>query len=1074
MADIHKARTIRILIASPSDVEKERDLAEQIINRLKIRCENNLQLVLEPKRWEFDVPAKMGKPAQDLINEELVDDCDCAVCVFWKRIGTGTEAAEGGAVEELERMLKAKKPVLLYFSDVEVALSKVDRQQWNALEDWKEKLWKERRGLPKTYKEHNDFEKQLKNDLETLLQKFCDDTESVVAKSQPLYPELEQRYNSTLKEELGKIKLLGSPDIDSVQVNLDDTFVPLRISHSWKTDDRFKAGRGEPSLQEEMRHHTPDEMMQCVFPEYRMLLVIGDPGSGKTTLLKYYSLCCLQNRHERLFGDMKPVRVFYLPLRDLMADEKGNYHLLPEQLSLWSMNYAHSIDADVFREWLSDESHRTLVLLDGLDEISDLERRKVACGWIDRQSKGFNNAFFVVTSRITGYRKVEGVELTADHIRADVMDFTTEQQEEFLRKWFSAAFIREPAPAGNGKKVWQDKQQKKAEERTTKIAKYLQKPENSGLRELAVVPMMLQIMAILFKERDFLPGSRVDLYSASLDYLLEFRDGRRKLKPLLPAKKARLVLSPVALWMQEILKTDEAERAAMHDEMQKVLATLDQPPRPEEFCKNLVDRAGLLVSYGDKAQEYLFRHKTFREYLAGAQLVEKTKRTAGHIASLVAHFGDDWWNEPLKFFMGQVDAEMFDQFMEQLLDHQVSEELSSKQQTLLETLVEEAPQKKIDALCEKLLDAETSVNRQRYILDCLKAVGKTEALKALYHFKKQQPPYYGVEWNEKTDEYKKIGHVSGLLEEVISSLELVLGQKENVTIKAERETANLTDRPPSFRNPYEHDSRCILIPGGEYKYSLTKEEVAVPDLYVAKYPVTNRQYRSFIDFLAGNPFEFDKKLSLSHYEQALHDFAQNGGNSVKGLSDYLHEERDPVKRFRSRYDDDRKFNKDDQPVVGVSWFAATAYCLWLSLLQSGGKETGVYRLPTEVEWEWAAGGRRDKPDKVLEVRKYPWGDDPEPTEKHANFNNDEGATTPVGRYPDGATPEGLYDMAGNVWEWMGNWSSGSSEYKALRGGSWDYSSESLVCSFRYGYLPVNWSFHYGGFRVVRPSPSSER
>lgn len=1074
MTDTHKARTIRILIASPSDVEKERDLAEQVIHRMRIICRDKVKLDLEPKRWELDVPAAMGKPPQDLINKDLVDDCDCAVCVFWKRIGTATEVAEGGAVEELERMLKAKKPVLLYFSDVEVALSKVDRQQWNALEDWKEKLWKKRRGLPKTYKDHNDFEKQLKNDLEILLQKFCEDTESVVVESQLLYPELEQRYNSTLKEELGKIKLLGSPDIDSVQVNLDDTFVPLRISHSWKTDDRFKAGHGEPSLQEEMRHHTPDEMMQCVFPEYRMLLVIGDPGSGKTTLLKYYSLCCLQNRHERLFGDMKPVRVFYLPLRDLMAYEKGNYHLLPEQLSLWSMNYAHSIDANVFREWLGDESHRTLVLLDGLDEISDLERRRVACDWIDRQSKGFNNAFFVVTSRITGYRKAEGVELTADHIRADVMDFTSEQQEEFLKKWYAAAFKRELTEGKAEEGEWLRKQQKKADERTEKIVKYLKKPENKGLRELAAVPMMLQIMAILFKERDFLPGSRVDLYSASLDYLLEFRDGIRKLKPLLPAKKARLVLSPVALWMQDDLEADEAERSAVHEQMQKILTTLDHPPTPEEFCKNLVDRAGLLVEYGEKKQEYLFRHKTFREYLAGGQLVEKIKRTKGHLDSLVRHFGEDWWNEPLKFFMGQADAEIFDQFMGLLFEFEVSEELSSKQQTLLQTLIEEAPQKKIDALVKKLLDPDTTTNRQRYILDCLKFIEKPDAYSSLFQFQRN------CESKLKDSPNKTDGSILDLIgraEDVIYLIENLFYKKTD-RIKDDKSTINqkkISDykEPSSFRNPYEHDAQYILVPGGRYIYSVTKQEVSVPDLYIAKYPVTNRQYRSFIDFLSGNPFEFDKKLSLSRYERALHDFAQNGGNSVKGLSDYLHEERDPVKRFRSRYDDHRKFNKDDQPVVGVSWFDARAYCLWLSLLESGGKDTGLYRFPKEVEWEWAAGGRRDKLDEVLEVQKYPWGDTPKPGSKYANYDNNEGATTPVGRYPDGATPEGLYDMAGNVWEWMENLYREDKKWKSLRGGSWFNASVLLVCSARLDSLPF-YGYYYLGFRVVRPSPPAKR
>ncbi|NTU54421.1 MAG: signal transduction protein, partial [Chlorobiaceae bacterium] len=115
MTEKHLSKTVRILIASPSDVEQERDIAERVISRLKITCKDDLRLVLEAGRWEFDVPALMGKPAQVLINERLVDQCDCAVCIFWTRIGTRTDVAEGGAVEELERMLKAGKPVLLYF-----------------------------------------------------------------------------------------------------------------------------------------------------------------------------------------------------------------------------------------------------------------------------------------------------------------------------------------------------------------------------------------------------------------------------------------------------------------------------------------------------------------------------------------------------------------------------------------------------------------------------------------------------------------------------------------------------------------------------------------------------------------------------------------------------------------------------------------------------------------------------------------------------------------------------------------------------------------------------------------------
>ncbi len=829
-----------------------------------------------------------------------------------------------------------------------------------------------------------------------------------------------ERYRNTLKEELGYIRMLGLPGVESLKVNLDDdTFVPLRFSRG-QEPDRSSEKRGMPQESGDSDILTPDRVMREAFRVRRMLLVIGDPGAGKTTLLKYYALCALERDRSERLGFSGMVNVFYLPLRELRRQENGRYESLPASLAFWSEKHHNPLDAAVFIEWL--QAGTSLVLLDGLDEISNREERIKVCQWIDSAWSGFSKACFVVTSRATGYRKDEGIELEADYERADVQDFTKEQQEQFLANWFRAAFLKESCDEGLIPQEWQRQQRAKAAERTGKMLAYLNAPKNKGLRQLASVPMILQIMAILWKNRDFLPESRVELYNAVLDYLLELRDKRREIPVLISAKRARMVLGPLSLWMQEELKTDEVGKDAMQAKMQERLDVLREknytPPTVEEFCNHLVNRAGLLVEYGNSA--YMFRHKSFREYLAGVELVKKVQRTSGHLDSLILGFGDDWWEEPIKFFLAQQDEETFDLFMEKLFDSPLSAVFTLKQQLLLQTIIEEAPLKKVDALCKKLLDPSNSSERQRVILDCLKAIGKPAALDALQQFMAQ-----GLAKNED---------VAGRANEVISALG---GQIKNFR--------------PSSRNHLEQNAEYILIPAGSYISSRTKKKEYVPDLYVAKYPVTNKLYRSFIAAIG----------EASGFKEKLNEIAQNNRWDTK-FANYLKKgQNDLATLFRSTYDEDRKFGGDDQPVVGVSWYAAQAYALWLSQLEG---KPDSYRLPNEVEWEWAAGGRQG--EAMQEVREYPWAENKgQPNPKLLNYERNVGATTPVGSYPEGATPEGLYDMAGNVWEWMDSWYDESGSGRVLRGGSWGSDAEYCRSAIRYYFTP-DYRLTYVGFRLV--------
>jgi hypothetical protein len=154
-------------------------------------------------------------------------------------------------------------------------------------------------------------------------------------------------------------------------------------------------------------------------------------------------------------------------------------------------------------------------------------------------------------------------------------------------------------------------------------------------------------------------------------------------------------------------------------------------------------------------------------------------------------------------------------------------------------------------------------------------------------------------------------------------------------------------------------------------------------------------------------------------------------------------------------------------VIGVSWEDANAYCKWLS-----DKKEMNFKLPTEAQWEKAARG--------TDGRKYPWGKN-EPDETLANFDGNVGKTSPVGSYSNGASPYGLSDMAGNVWEWCYDWYKAvyylkspeknpkgpkSGPNRVLRGGSWNFDAVDLRCANRVDGRPSNRGY-YAGFRLCQ-------
>ncbi len=841
----------------------------------------------------------------------------------------------------------------------------------------------------------------------------------------------QDQYRNILEEELYRIGMTG-PEFDSKFLTIEESFVSLHLSQSWHCETPFdgpgKPNRDMAAVHEKERHLSPEQVMEQAFQKYRLLLVIGEPGSGKTTLLQYYTVTCLENKHHRLGFRETNILPLYFPLKELKFSN-GSPLSLQESLALWSGLGHREIAAVQFNTWLQGDN--ALVLLDGLDEISDRDKRRQVCLWIKRALSTFKNTRFVLTSRPTGYRKIEGVELECDHLRADIMEFSPAQQARFLNKWYRAVYLEE-LPV-NAPVEQREQKEDQAEKRAQAIIDFLKKEENKSIAELAKVPMLLQIMAILWKNRDYLPGSRNDLYRISLNYLLVFRDERKDLDPLLSADKARMVLGPMARWMLETLKSDYAEKEKMHEYMQAYLQDMDNAPDAPSFCQNLRDRAGLIADYGK--DHYIFRHKSFMEFLAASQLLLDCRDDHTLINTLAQSFNDDWWEEPLRFFICNSDGIIFDRFMQALFQSKESRRLNANKENLLQQLVREAPMRKINSMTRALQSKEPDENQKRYILNCLKIIDTKESIGAVHAFLKENKA-------DKTN----LALAGDIVAELGARYGLMIEEKPMVTVTA----------PNSFRNPYEDNVEYILIPGGSYTFSVTGKVEKVPDLYFCKYLVTNKRYRKFISYLEGKQGALEEMMQLKEFAEKLTDFAKG----IKGYTDYLGTDpREWRQKLRSRFDEDKKYNSDDQPVVGVTWYAARAYCFWLSCLHA---KENVYRLPTETEWEWAAAGR--EPDGSL--REFPWEKDKGgPNPDLANFDGNVGATTPVGRYPAGATPEGLMDMAGNVWEWMENFYDKDKDSYALRGGAWNDSSDKLRCASPHCLSPDDlWLGH--GFRVV--------
>lgn len=223
-----------------------------------------------------------------------------------------------------------------------------------------------------------------------------------------------------------------------------------------------------------------------------------------------------------------------------------------------------------------------------------------------------------------------------------------------------------------------------------------------------------------------------------------------------------------------------------------------------------------------------------------------------------------------------------------------------------------------------------------------------------------------------------------------------------------------------------------------YPSELPQQAVTLPVFFVARVPVTVAQFATFVADTGHQTTAEARGFCKVHTASTWKKVSGATWRTPHGPASSVQ-------------------HKQDHPVTCVSWYDAAAFCQW----------AGV-RLPTELEWEKAARGPVG--------RIFPWGDDPADAGQ-CNFGLHIGDTTPVTRYPTGASPYGVLDLSGNTWEWTASrWRADYSTPdeqqiagdtgRVVRGGSFADGARSVRCATRIFDQPAS-CVDVFGFRVAR-------
>jgi formylglycine-generating enzyme required for sulfatase activity len=567
----------------------------------------------------------------------------------------------------------------------------------------------------------------------------------------------------------------------------------------------------------------------------------------------------------------------------------------------------------------------------------------------------------------------------------------------------------------------------RAEEKASGLIAHL--GGRSDLAGLRANPMLLTALCVKYDEGQRLPQDFYRLYDSVVNQVLHKRYLTENERD-----RARLRLSAVALGMHQGItkwRTTPAPEVGI-DEVDRILAALadsdwttegggaDAASRREDLLSN----SGLLLPRAERRAG--FYHLSFQEFLAAVRL-----RRVGASApdQLKRYAATPEWRRTLTFlFCAIADQDS--------PENAVAGYDSLRQQLEPESLVADPNPALLLADCLEVAHAR-GWNLMRFA-DPLRRACKH----ALEHLK---PPERDYLW-------RTLGRLGfddrpgvGLGSDGLPDIRWVRIPGAH-TVRASGQFPGFTGL--CLGNGAKPDPEA----GDEENWPADTLPLDIAGFELAAYPVTVAQFKPFV--------------KQDGYREA-HYWSEDGW---RWLAKPNH--------LEPGWWNDPFWTVPNQPVIGVSWYEAEAYCHWLN--EQMHEPLGTFRLPTEAEWEWAARGP--------EGRRYPWGDEWEAWRCNS-FESHLNRISAVGCFPGGAADwwrvmtgsDGqAHDLAGNVWEWMAsaytedysrsspsvmNADSGGGP-RVLRGGSWGMAPERLRSSARLRFLPRN-RLNYVGFRLAR-------